>query len=102
MTNAVDQVLEDELFYDWEEMEARLQARLQALVKQARVQGTGNLEERAFTAVAIVGCIHFLRGFYFIFVTQQRKIGNIGGNSIYGISATQQLNVSHPIEDQTA
>ncbi|CAI5744063.1 unnamed protein product [Peronospora destructor] len=94
----LEQVLkEDERLYDWEQMEARLQV----LAEHARIQGTGNLE-RAFTAVAIVGCIRFLRGFYFIFVTQRRKIGNIGGNSIYGISATQQLNVSHSVEDQTA
>ncbi|CAI5701871.1 unnamed protein product [Peronospora effusa] len=94
----LEQVLkEDEKLYDWEQMEARLQT----LAEHARIQGTGNLE-RAFTAVAIVGCIRFLRGYYFIFVTQRRKIGNIGGNSIYGISATQQLNVSHSVEDQTA
>ncbi|CAH0516458.1 unnamed protein product [Peronospora belbahrii] len=94
----LDKVLkEDKRIYDWEQMEARLQA----LSELARVRGTGNLN-RTFTAVAIVGCIRFLRGFYFIFVTQRRKIGNIGGNSIYGISATQQLNVSHQVEDQTA
>ncbi|KAI9922515.1 hypothetical protein PsorP6_000421 [Peronosclerospora sorghi] len=93
----LEQVLkEDKRFYDWEQMEARLQA----LAELARVQGKGRLE-RAFTAVAIVGCIRFLQGYYFIFVTQRRKIGNIGGNSIYGISATQQLNVSRPEEDQT-
>eukprot|EP00644_Phytophthora_capsici_P012545 jgi/Phyca11/113014/e_gw1.23.547.1 len=74
-----------------------MEARLQALAELARVHGTGELV-RAFTAVAIVGCIRFLRGYYFIFVTQRRKIGNIGGNSIYGISATQQLNVS-PLEE---
>ncbi|ETK76202.1 hypothetical protein L915_17329 [Phytophthora nicotianae] len=88
---------EDKRIYDWEQMEAQLQA----LAELARVRGTGNLV-RAFTAVAIVGCIRFLRGYYFIFVTQRRKIGNIGGNSIYGISATQQLNVSPPEEDQSA
>uniref|UniRef100_H3HC09 SAC domain-containing protein n=1 Tax=Phytophthora ramorum TaxID=164328 RepID=H3HC09_PHYRM len=96
--NKLEQVLkEDKRIYDWEQMEARLQA----LLELARVHGTGDLV-RAFTAVAIVGCIRFLRGYYFIFVTQRRKIGNIGGNSIYGISATQQLNVSRPEEDQTA
>ncbi|KAK1932511.1 Phosphoinositide phosphatase SAC1 [Phytophthora citrophthora] len=88
---------EDKRLYDWEQMEARLQA----LAELARVHGTGELM-RAFTAVAIVGCIRFLRGYYFIFVTQRRKIGNIGGNSIYGISATQQLNVSPLEEDQSA
>ncbi|KAF1772804.1 SAC domain [Phytophthora cactorum] len=88
---------EDKRIYDWEQMEAQLQA----LAELARVRGTGKLE-RAFTAVAIVGCVRFLRGYYFIFVTQRRKIGNIGGNSIYGISATQQLNVSPPEEDQSA
>ncbi|KAI9999028.1 hypothetical protein PInf_003707 [Phytophthora infestans] len=88
---------EDKRIYDWEQMEAQLQA----LAELARVRGTGNLV-RAFTAVAIVGCIRFLRGYYFIFVTQRRKIGNIGGNSIYGISATQQLNLSPPEEDQSA
>uniref|UniRef100_A0AAV1VDU9 SAC domain-containing protein n=1 Tax=Peronospora matthiolae TaxID=2874970 RepID=A0AAV1VDU9_9STRA len=94
----LEQVLkEDKRLYDWEQMEARLQA----LAELARVQGTGDLE-RAFTAVAMVGCIRFLRGYYFIFVTQRRKIGNIGGNSIYGISATQQLNVNRSGEEQTA
>ncbi|KAE9052947.1 Phosphoinositide phosphatase [Phytophthora rubi] len=94
----LDEVLkEDKRVYDWEQMEARLQA----LAELARVHGTGDLV-RAFTAVAIVGCIRFLRGYYFIFVTQRRKIGNIGGNSIYGISATQQLNLSRPEEDQSA
>ncbi|GMF20377.1 unnamed protein product [Phytophthora fragariaefolia] len=88
---------EDKRVYDWEQMEAKLQA----LAELARVRGTGDLV-RAFTAVAIVGCIRFLRGYYFIFVTQRRKIGNIGGNSIYGISATQQLNLSRPEEDQSA
>ncbi|KAG1695223.1 hypothetical protein DVH05_020603 [Phytophthora capsici] len=88
---------EDKRLYDWEQMEARLQA----LAELARVHGTGELV-RAFTAVAIVGCIRFLRGYYFIFVTQRRKIGNIGGNSIYGISATQQLNVSPLEEDRSA
>lgn len=94
---SLDEVLkEDKMIHDWEQMEARLQA----LAELARVRGTGQLE-RAFTAVAIVGCIRFLRGYYFIFVTQRRKIGNIGGNSIYGISASQQLNVSRPEEDQS-
>ncbi|GMF64865.1 unnamed protein product [Phytophthora lilii] len=94
----LDEVLrEDKRMYDWEQMEARLQG----LAEHARVHGTGKLV-RAFTAVAIVGCIRFLQGYYFIFVTQRRKIGNIGGNSIYGISATQQLNVCRPEEDQSA
>ncbi|KAL7996181.1 putative SAC domain-containing protein [Plasmopara halstedii] len=88
---------EDKMIYDWEQMEAKLQA----LAELARVRGTGRLE-RAFTAVTIVGCIRFLRDYYFIFVTQRRKIGNIGGNSIYGISATQQLNVSRPEKDRSA
>ncbi|KAG7387273.1 hypothetical protein PHYBOEH_008319 [Phytophthora boehmeriae] len=96
--NKLEQVLkEDKRVYDWEQMEARLQS----LAELARVRGTGNLI-RAFTAVAIVGCIRFLRGYYFIFVTQRRKIGCIGGNSIYGISATQQLNLSPPEEGLTA
>ncbi|RLN67359.1 hypothetical protein BBJ29_008081 [Phytophthora kernoviae] len=94
----LEQVLkEDKRVYDWEQMEAKLQS----LAELARVNGTGKLV-RAFTAVAIVGCIRFLRGYYFIFVTQRRKIGCIGGNSIYGISATQQLNLSPPEEDLTA
>ncbi|RLN59569.1 hypothetical protein BBJ28_00000652 [Nothophytophthora sp. Chile5] len=94
----LDQVLkEDKRIYTWEQMEARLQG----LAELARVHGTGDLV-RAFTAVAIVGCIRFLRGYYFIFVTQRRKIGCIGGNSVYGISATQQLNVSQPEQNMTA
>ncbi|TDH73222.1 hypothetical protein CCR75_003998 [Bremia lactucae] len=88
---------EEKKIYNWEEMEAQLQF----LAELARVRGTGALQ-RAFSAVAIVGCIRFLRGYYFIFVTQRRKIGNIGGNSIYGISATQQLNVSRPEDDRSA
>ncbi|TYZ61323.1 hypothetical protein PybrP1_010363 [[Pythium] brassicae (nom. inval.)] len=88
---------EDPTLYSWTEMEATLQR----LTDAARTGGGGRLM-RAFTAVAIVGCIRFLRGYYFIFVTQRRKIGCIGGNYVYGISATQQLNVSPPSEDFNA
>ncbi|TMW66258.1 hypothetical protein Poli38472_004023 [Pythium oligandrum] len=87
---------EDPELYTWEEMEAQLQT----LAEEAKAVGCKF--SRAFTAVAIVGCIRFLRGYYFIFATQRRKIGCIGGNHIYGISATQQLSVSRSTEESTA
>lgn len=94
----LSQVLnEDPKVYAWEEMEAKLQH----IAETTRASGVGVLA-RAFTAVAMVGCIRFLRGYYFTFVTQRRKIGFIGGNSIYGISATQQLHVSLPEKDNVA
>ncbi|GLD92775.1 hypothetical protein PINS_up001354 [Pythium insidiosum] len=69
-----------------------MEHKLQQLAEDTKRHGAKLI--RAFTAVAIVGCVRFLRGFYFVFVTQRRKIGCIGGNFIYGISATQQLSVS--------
>lgn len=94
----LEQVLtEDPTLYSWTEMEAKLQH----LTDVARTSG-GERLMRAFTAVAIVGCIRFLRGYYFIFVTQRRKIGCIGGNYIYGIAATHQLHVSPPNDDFNA
>lgn len=87
---SLDQIFKEDVnLYTWEQMEAKLQA----LAEKAKADG-GDKLVRAFAAVAIVGCIRFLRGYYFIFVTQRRKIGCIGGNFIYGISGTQQLNVS--------
>uniref|UniRef100_K3X291 SAC domain-containing protein n=1 Tax=Globisporangium ultimum (strain ATCC 200006 / CBS 805.95 / DAOM BR144) TaxID=431595 RepID=K3X291_GLOUD len=88
---------EDSTVYPWKEMEAKLQL----LTDLAKTNGGGKLV-RAFTAVAIVGCIRFLKDYYFIFVTQRRKIGCIGGNFVYGISATHQLNVSKPNQDSSA
>lgn len=94
----LSQVLtEDTNVYSWEDMEAKLQH----VAETTRASGTGLLT-RAFTAVAMIGCIRFLRGYYFTFATQRRKIGFIGGNSIYGISATQQLHVSLPEKDNVA
>ncbi|DAZ98090.1 TPA: hypothetical protein N0F65_005252, partial [Lagenidium giganteum] len=90
-------LVEDERLYTWDEMEERLQV----LSEKAKAEGQGRFT-RAFTAVAIVGCIRFLRGYYFIFVTQRRKIGCIGGNFIYGIQATQQLSVSRPAQGDGA
>lgn len=96
--SSLKQVLaENPKVYIWDEMEAKLQH----IAEVTRTSGTGLLT-RAFTAVAMVGCIRFLRGYYFTFVTQRRKIGFIGGNSIYGISATQQLHVSQPEKDNIA
>ena len=89
-----DILTEDRTLYSW----ARMEAQLQALQAQAKADGTGKIT-RAFTAVALVGCIRFLKGYYFIFVTQRRKIGCIGGNFVYGIGATQQLSVSKAKHD---
>jgi phosphatidylinositol 3,5-bisphosphate 5-phosphatase len=94
-TSLAQVLTEDPELYTWTAMEDKLQV----LAEQCRVGGTKLI--RAFTAVAIVGCIRFLRGYHFTFVTQRRKIGCIGGNFIYGISATQQLSVCMPNDQET-
>lgn len=96
-SNLGEVLAEDVKLYTWEDMEAKLQS----IAEATRANGLGVLT-RAFTAVAMVGCIRFLRGYYFTFVTQRRKIGFIGGNSIYGISATQQLHVCRAEKDNMA
>jgi hypothetical protein len=93
------EILEEDLeIYTWERMEAMLQS-LSEKAKSKEGQQSSSKFVRSFTAVAIVGCIRFLKGYYFIFVTQRRKIGCIGGNFIYGIQATQQISISQPDKD---
>ncbi|KDO21375.1 hypothetical protein SPRG_13688 [Saprolegnia parasitica CBS 223.65] len=85
---------EDPTVYSWEEMEALLQG----LDTEARAATKYGLV-RAFSAVAIVGFIKFLQGYYLIVVTQRRKIGCIGGHFIYAIQATQCLPIRRPKSD---
>jgi hypothetical protein len=43
------------------------------------------------TAYAIVGFVKFLNGFYLTLVTQRKEVGNIAGNTIYSIKATEMF-----------
>jgi hypothetical protein len=84
---------EDPHVYNWEDMEALLQT-LDVQARMSTKSSVGLL--RAFSAVAIVGFIRFLQGYYMILVTQRTKIGCIGGHFIYAIQGTQYLPIRAP------
>ena len=88
--NSLSEILcEDPNEYSWEQMEAILQI----IDQEAKVSGEGSVK-RTLMAVAMLGCVRFLQGYYLTFVTQRRKHGCIGGNYIYGIQGTQQIAIS--------
>lgn len=80
---------EDKVERSWEEMEAKLQF----IDEEAKITGQGNLK-RVLSAVALVGFVKFIKGYYVTFVTQRRKVGCIGGNFVYGIQSTQQIAIA--------
>ncbi|OQS06344.1 hypothetical protein THRCLA_01619 [Thraustotheca clavata] len=85
---------EDPTIYTCEEIEALLQN----LDKEARAKTKYGLV-RAVVAVAIVGFIKFLQGYYMILVTKRQKVGCIGGHYIYSIQATQCIPISQSKSD---
>jgi hypothetical protein len=46
------------------------------------------------TGCAIFGFVRFIQGYYLVLVTQSRKLGAIGGNTVYGIKATEMIAIS--------
>jgi hypothetical protein len=46
------------------------------------------------TGYVIFGFVRFMQGYYLILVTQRRKLGSLGGNMIYGIKATEMIQIS--------
>ncbi|KAF0696406.1 Aste57867_12824 [Aphanomyces stellatus] len=89
---------EDVNVYDWEGMEGVLQT----LDAEARMSATSPMGLiRAFAAVAIVGFVKFLQGYYLVLVTQRKKIGCIGGHFIYAIQGAQYLPIRQPVADGT-
>ena len=46
---------------------------------------------RVATGYGLLGFAKFLDCYYVILVTQRRKVGQIGGNAIYGIKATEMI-----------
>ncbi|KAH9137284.1 hypothetical protein LEN26_005804 [Aphanomyces euteiches] len=87
---------EEPLMFDWDGMEAALQA----IEHEARKTSPHGLV-RVCTAVAIVGFIKFLQGYYLVLATQRKKIGCIGGHFIYAIQAAQYLPIRLPAADST-
>ena len=44
---------------------------------------------RVNTGFGLLGFVRFLDCYYLLLVTQRRKVGSIGGNTVYGIKATE-------------
>jgi len=43
------------------------------------------------TGFGLLGFVRFLDCFYLILITQRRKVGCIGGNTVYGIKSTEMV-----------
>ncbi|RHZ08102.1 hypothetical protein DYB31_001454 [Aphanomyces astaci] len=81
----------------WDAMEATLQELdFDARKSSASAPSTPVGLVRAFSAVAIVGFVKFLQGYYLVLATQRRKIGCIGGHYIYAIQSVQYLAIRQP------
>ncbi|RHY31579.1 hypothetical protein DYB32_003361 [Aphanomyces invadans] len=87
--------------HNWDAMEAKLQeldadARKRSLSSSSSSSASPIGLVRAFAAVAIVGFVKFLQGYYLVLATQRRKIGCIGGHFIYAIQSVQYLPIRLP------
>lgn len=79
-----DIIHEDQSFYSSEEISDILE-----MIAEGNKQSGGLI--KICTAYAIVGFVKFLTGFYLTLVTQRKEVGNISGNTIYSIKATEMF-----------
>ncbi len=74
---------------------------IKALLQTLEVIARGENDELVgpTTAVAIVGFVRFLRGFYLILATERTLLGHIAGHPVYGVAASQVIQCWRPVEE---
>eukprot|EP01114_Cavostelium_apophysatum_P020199 TRINITY_DN6706_c0_g1_i1.p1 TRINITY_DN6706_c0_g1~~TRINITY_DN6706_c0_g1_i1.p1 ORF type:complete len:811 (-),score=116.42 TRINITY_DN6706_c0_g1_i1:131-2563(-) len=52
--------------------------------------------KKTCSAYGIVGFVRFLNGYYLLLINKRRKVGEIGGHSVYAVDDTAYIHIPHP------
>ena len=86
------QALEDIIVFDSHVYNGR---EVQTLIKTLKLVATGEGDNLVgpISAVAIVGFVRFLRGFYLVLASERCLLGKIGGHAVFSIRSSQVIQV---------